>query len=213
MDRSYRLEKLRDNPSWEYDPKVRVLRYRANGYEVDPERPCSGPISPGQVLGCIAHVAAKTWATPEVVGHLVAALEAVLDLQNLGFSGHAVSHLEPDRAGRLIRAVRAHTGVLRRSRPPHGGACPPSTATGAAQGRFLGRCASRGRFMTRFPAGRKPGARQPCPLLHTRPRNLGEGWGRTRRTSALSSARPTSCHKLGCCRQNLGAGHRTVEPS
>ena len=44
MDRSYRLEKLRDNPSWEYDPKVRVLRYRANGYEVDPERPCSGPI-------------------------------------------------------------------------------------------------------------------------------------------------------------------------
>ena len=59
-------------------------------------------------------------------------------------------------------------------------------------------------LMTRFPAGRKPGAWQPCPNHHTRPRNLGEGWGRTRRTSALSSARPTSCHKLGWCRQTWG---------
>ena len=31
----------------------------------------------------------RTWATPEVVGHLVAALDAVLDLQSLGFSDHA----------------------------------------------------------------------------------------------------------------------------
>ena len=100
---------------WTYDPAVRVLRFRLPGgfgpitysdgpaaagvYEVDPETPNGGPLTTGRVLGCIAHVAAKKWATPEVVGDLVVALDAVLDLQAIwirrpggpGMGGHRMT--------------------------------------------------------------------------------------------------------------------------
>ena len=90
MDTGYRMEMLEKCDHWTYDPEVRVLRFVGDGhqgYEVDPEAPCSGALTAGQVLGCIAHVAAKTWATPVVVGELVVALDAVLDIRSLGFSG------------------------------------------------------------------------------------------------------------------------------
>ena len=86
---------------------------------------------------------------------------------------------------------------------------PPRAGPGK-QGRSgrIGRPTCRSAAPTRssgesFPTGRKPGVRQPCLLLHTRPRSLGPGWGRTRRTSASFSARPTSYHNLGC-RQTWG---------
>ena len=118
-----------------------------------------------------------------------------------------------DRAGPCRK--RGKTGHEWRDLPrprrlvTEGPGSPPRAGPGK-QGRAgrIGRPTCRSAAPTRlsgesFPTGRQPGVRQPCLLLHTRPRSLGPGRGRTRRTSASSSARPTSCHKMGC-RQTWG---------
>lgn len=74
--RQRRIRERRWGP-WEYDPKLLVLRYKAypqDYYEVDLEE-CR---TSAETLDWICQITEKTWATPEVVGWLVRALNDLL---------------------------------------------------------------------------------------------------------------------------------------
>jgi len=67
---------------WKYDPKDRVLvgtpkDFPGCLYEIDLDR-CQ---TSGQKCDWLAQIAEKTWASPEVLGHLVQALDEVVGLR------------------------------------------------------------------------------------------------------------------------------------
>ncbi len=62
---------------WIYDAELLTLTHEVERYEVDLERMTTAAAA----LDWIAQVAGKAWATPEIVGSLVLAIDAILDLQ------------------------------------------------------------------------------------------------------------------------------------
>jgi hypothetical protein len=72
---------------WWYSQKNLTLEFHGerDGYEVDLER-CN---TPAQAMDWIFQIAGKNWATPEVLGHLIQALDDLLEPQaNLCSFGH-----------------------------------------------------------------------------------------------------------------------------
>ena len=89
--------------TWRFDAELLTLthfgRYR---YEIDLES-C---VDSAQVLDWVAQISRKTWATAKDVGGLVAALDALLDLQGRVCSGgFDRKSTNPDLVAHLDRAT------------------------------------------------------------------------------------------------------------
>ena len=73
------LDEALQDSSWEYDPEGLVLRPTDpewNWYDIDLGR----MVTAVAVLGTIAHINEKRWATPKVMGDLVRILDALFSL-------------------------------------------------------------------------------------------------------------------------------------
>ena len=72
---------------WVLDKETLVLRHKGTDYEIDLEA-CNNS---AQILDWIIQVSQKTWATNDVIGEFVRALDDILDIQG-HFCGGGLSH-------------------------------------------------------------------------------------------------------------------------
>ncbi len=63
---------------WKYHASSNTHTHQTEGYEVELE---SASQSSAEALDWIAQVAGKTWATPEIVGGLVRAMDRIIRFQ------------------------------------------------------------------------------------------------------------------------------------
>ncbi len=88
---------------WIYDWRIHVLRHTTERYEIDLER-CR---TSAEILDWISQVQKKGWATPQLVGDMVEALDDLLNFQANYCSWGAE---QGPKEGHNIALKRSHRG-------------------------------------------------------------------------------------------------------